>query len=98
MTSVSTRDALHAGCARHTTRLEKRSLFLFVVMPARGPVVLTEDEAEMLLDMLGAPAPGEDPVQRNVREKLAAFLKVFCYLKKKRKKEDIFLLIDDIVE
>eukprot|EP01135_Chromosphaera_perkinsii_P002371 Nk52_evm25s222 gene=Nk52_evmTU25s222 len=39
-------------------------------MPARGPVILTEDEIEHLLDLLGRPEPDEDICVRNIRRKL----------------------------
>ena len=45
-------------------------------MPARGPVVLTEDEAELVLDMIGPPASDENPLTTQLRSKLRTFLQV----------------------
>jgi hypothetical protein len=45
-------------------------------MPARGPVVLTEDEVEALLDLMGPPNADDDPIKVNLRSKLSLLLKV----------------------
>ncbi|KAG5463672.1 MAG: hypothetical protein BJ554DRAFT_5422 [Olpidium bornovanus] len=41
----------------------------------RGPVVLTIDEAEYLLDQMPPPEEGEDELVRQLRQKLALLLK-----------------------
>ncbi|CAE6429284.1 unnamed protein product [Rhizoctonia solani] len=40
----------------------------------RGPVVLTIDEAEFLLDQVPAPSPDEDPMVTKLRAKLGELL------------------------
>ncbi|KAI8984906.1 hypothetical protein BD414DRAFT_489659 [Trametes punicea] len=40
----------------------------------RGPIVLTIDEAEYLLDQLPAPSPDEDPMATKLRKRLQEFL------------------------
>jgi len=39
-------------------------------MPNRGPLILSIDEAEYLLDQLPAPDGDEDPMMTKVRERL----------------------------
>jgi hypothetical protein len=45
-------------------------------MPARGPLILTEDEAEHLLDLLGRPTDDDTILITQLRAKVLEFLKV----------------------
>ena len=40
----------------------------------RGPLILTIDEAEYLLDQLPPPSADDDPMVRQLRDKLRLFL------------------------
>jgi hypothetical protein len=48
-------------------------------MPARGPIVLTEDEAELVLDMLGRPSEDDSTLVTQMRGKFLEFLKVCAW-------------------
>ncbi|ODQ56241.1 hypothetical protein SAICODRAFT_28464 [Saitoella complicata NRRL Y-17804] len=41
----------------------------------RGPLILTIDEAEYLLDQLPPPGPDMSPLEEKLREKLEQFLR-----------------------